>query len=465
MCQTKTKPLLRAGCRHVIVALICTVVAIIWMVGPVAVFSSRKEPMPFGTQNCTVQAYKGTVCRSVLGNCTLCLNDSDPHTYDSNSTLQFHRELRAALELQSALKNGTAEYQLAAMLRICSAAFDVTPSVINTANSTGRANESTSQKTCSKLFYNDPLSGLCRPTCRIRTDNGLSPFYAFHAIAIVGSVIALITSIFNYKVMWCFPSILLMYWLISGLLYNVIALVNCCTADHGDYFNTPNILPCKVQAIVLFFLAYLLGMFPVAHTFFLFWGVWFPLSSKDMYSSGRKKSCLHVLVLVFALAVPCVICASLIIVFSKGTANLDYALVPFYGICGVNAALVGLALWKLIKVQSPFQNNRITCTPELKLSTIFIYVVIISIATIIQHVLRTYKTYGYVDDYFLCESSGNAVCNLQPDSLNAAINGFQSFYELVFSLSPYVTLIYILPLQAIRTRMKKKLSKTALTTA
>ena len=75
---------------------------------------------------CTAQAYKGTVCSNVLSNRTLCLNESDPYTYDANSTLQYMREVRAAQELQAAIRNDTTRCEIAVMSYICLNAFDVT---------------------------------------------------------------------------------------------------------------------------------------------------------------------------------------------------------------------------------------------------------------------------------------------------------------------------------------------------
>ena len=73
--------------------------------------------------------------------------------------------------------------------------------------------------------------------------------------------------------------------------------------------------------------------------------------------------------------------------------------------------------------------------------------------------LQRYRTFGYVDDYFLCESSGHKGCYLQPDSFNAAINGFAAFNNFLFSLSPYASLIYIVPLQLMQMKLRRKLSK------
>lgn len=119
----------------------------------------------------------------------------------------------------------------------------------------------------------------------------------------------------------------------------------------------------------------------------------------------------------------------------------------------------------MLSMQQPSQNNCFTCTPELKLSAVFIYVVILSLATIARHILKAYRTNQYVDDYFLCESSGNKECSLQPDSFNTAINAFDAFQNFLFSLSPYASLIYILPLQLIQMKVRRKLSKSTLVVA
>eukprot|EP00731_Ephydatia_muelleri_P012530 Em0006g1424a len=464
-------PSVRIGsCCGAAIASICITMAIVWMAVPAAMYSSsQNEPT-----KCNIQIYAGMVCREVLGNYSLCFNDSNPHSYDSTSMLQYHRELKAAQELQLALKNGT-ECQSAMMSYICLNAFDVTSShtAVNTdmctnTSSTGLTNGSAHTNLCSKYFYYDPLSGICRPTCSVQTTGTLSIYRAFHILAVLGCVTALITACVNHRVMRYFPSVLLIYWVLSSMLYNIITLIPCCIT--GDYFDYPYLL-CRAQDILLFFLAYLLGMFPLVHTLILFWGVWSPLSSKDILGSARKKLLLHIFLVLFALAVPCVVCASLLAVYLTGgiksNTDLDYALVPFYGICGLTAALVGLTLWKLIKVQARLQsslpNNYFTCTPELKLSAVFFYVIVLSITTIVRRLLESYRTYGYIDDYFLCESSGNKICHLQPDPLNAAINAFGDFHDFLFSLSPYATLIYILPMQLIRMKLNKKCSKTSLT--
>ena len=454
--------------RGAAIAAICIIMAIVWMAGPVAIYSSQKEPALKGIQECRI--YKGTVCRELLSNYSLCFNESDPHFYDSTSMLQYHRELKAAQELQLALKNGT-ECQSAMMSYICSKAFDVTSQYNDTSDlctnttTTDHTNGSADTILCSKYFYYDPLSGLCRPTCSVPITGSVSMYHVFPILSIFGCVTALVISCFNHKVMRHFPSVLLIYWLLSNMLYNILTLITCCTT--GDYFDSPHLL-CQAQDILVFFLAYLLGMLPLVHTSVLFWGVWSPLSSKDILGNARKKRLLHVFIVLFALAVPCLMCASLVAVYTSGgmksNTDLDYALVPLYGIFGFTAALVALTLWKLIKVQrSPFLNNYIPCTPELKLTAVFFYVIVLSITTIVRRVLQGYRTYGYVDDYFLCESSANEACHLQPDQLNAASNAFDVFHDFLFSISPYATFIYILPMQMITMMLHKKWSKTSLT--
>ena len=95
---------------------------------------------------------------------------------------------------------------------------------------------------------------------------------------------------------------------------------------------------------------------------------------------------------------------------------------------------------------------------------VFIYVVILFGATIVLHILETYRTYGYVDDYFLCESLGTNTCTLDPDHFNGAINAFAIFHTLVFSLSPYVSLVYIMPVHLLRQKMKTWRFKTTVVT-
>ena len=118
---------------------------------------------------------------------------------------------------------------------------------------------------------------------------------------------------------------------------------------------------------LLLFLAYLLGMFPLVHTVILFWGVWFPYYSKDFLGNNKKKLCLHVWVLILSLAVPIVVCTSLIAVFMSGgisSQDLGYALLPLYGICGFIAAFVGLTLSKLIKMEVTLYGHVHACTPH-----------------------------------------------------------------------------------------------------
>ena len=106
-----------------------------------------------------------------------------------------------------------------------------------------------------------------------------------------------------------------------------------------------------------------------------------------------------------------------------------------------------------------------SCTPELKLAAVFVYVVILFGASVVQNVLETYRTYGYVDDYFLCESLGTNVCTLDPDHFNGAINAFDIFSTLVFSLSPYMSLVYIMPVHLMRQKVKRWRSKSTVVTA
>ena len=55
--------------------------------------------------------------------------------------------------------------------------------------------------TCSEYFYHDPPSGLCKPTCSVRTTGTLSTFRGLYMFGIVGYVIAFIAACFNHKVM------------------------------------------------------------------------------------------------------------------------------------------------------------------------------------------------------------------------------------------------------------------------
>ena len=76
---------------------------------------------------CSLQPYKGTVCRDVLENSTLCVVVADVHTFGSSSSLQYLMEVNAAQQLRSELKNDT-KYM---MPYICWSAFNVTMQVTN----------------------------------------------------------------------------------------------------------------------------------------------------------------------------------------------------------------------------------------------------------------------------------------------------------------------------------------------
>ena len=72
---------------------------------------------------CSLQPYKGTVCRDVLENSTLCVVVADVHTFGSSSSLQYLMEVNASQQLRSALKNDT-KY-------ICWSAFNMTKQMTN----------------------------------------------------------------------------------------------------------------------------------------------------------------------------------------------------------------------------------------------------------------------------------------------------------------------------------------------
>ena len=245
-------------------------------------------------------------------------------------------------------------------------------------------------------------------------------------------------------------------------------------------------------AFVSIFLGHLLAIFHMEHTLFLFFGVWFPYMSKNTFSSTRKRLYLHAFAVLMAFIAPCAVCAGLIAAYVTGSVTdvvqFYYSFVPLYGVYGVMTALVGLILWKLtaarvhvrlhackwVRFVISMCNNNLTlaqlrsftcCTPELKLAAVFIYVAIVFGASVVQNVLETYRTYGYVDDYFLCESLGTNVCTLDPDHFNGAINAFAIFSTLVFSLSPYMSLIYIMPVHLMRQKVRRWRSKSTVVTA
>eukprot|EP00731_Ephydatia_muelleri_P012504 Em0006g1398a len=462
-----------------VVIIICTTTSVAWMVGPLVAFNKPREP----TDNtCSLQPYKGTVCRDVLENSTLCVVVADVHTFGSSSSLQYLMEVNASQQLRSALKNDT-KYM---MPYICWSAFNVTMQVTNGVDApkspelckndtvpSGVEYINNNKTLCSKLFYYDSTSGLCRPTCGVQIGSeNKSITDVLLLFGIFGCIVAFVASVFNHKVMQKFPSILLIYWLVSGVAYFITDIVECCTTK--DYFeNSINpSLPCQLKAFVSIFLGYLLAIFPLEHTLILFSGVWFPYMSKNIFSSTRKRLYLHAFAVLMAFIAPCAVCAGLIAAYMNGSVTdvvqFYYSFVPLYGVYGVIAALVGLTVWKLMGRESQTADRlrcSKCCTPELKLAAVFIYVVILFGATVVQHVLETYRTYGYVDDYFLCESLGTNVCTLDPDHFNGAINAFTIFSTLVFSLSPYMSLIYIMPVHLMRQKVKRWRSKSTVVTA
>lgn len=104
------------------------------------------------------------------------------------------------------------------------------------------------------------------------------------------------------------------------------------------------------------FLAYVMVVFPLAHTTTLFWIVWFPHSYKNFFSSTQRKLRLHAFVLLLAFVVPGAACAGVLVIWEIGDGGQFYYLstvittVPLYGMFGVVAALVALSVWKLMKV-------------------------------------------------------------------------------------------------------------------
>ena len=82
---------------------------------------------------CSLQPYKGNVCRNVLENRTFCFGVADVHTFGSSSSLQYLMEVNAAQQLRWALKNGT-RCEQAMMPNICWSAFNVTTQMSNSAS-------------------------------------------------------------------------------------------------------------------------------------------------------------------------------------------------------------------------------------------------------------------------------------------------------------------------------------------
>eukprot|EP00731_Ephydatia_muelleri_P012505 Em0006g1399a len=369
------------------------------------------------------------------------------------SSLQYLMEVNAAQQLRSELKNDT-KYMMPC---ICWSAFNVTMQATN------RVDALKSPELC----QNDTVpSGV---DFRFNTDiigsENKSITDVLLLFGIFGCIVAFVVSVFNHKIMLRFPSTLLIYWLVSGVVYLISDIVNCCTmSDYFENWINPSPL-CQLKAFVSIFFGYLLAIFSLEHTLILFSGVWFPYMFKNIFSSTRKRLYLHAFAVLMAFIAPCAVCAGLIAAYVTGSVTdvvqFYYSFVPVYGVYGVMTALVGLTVWKLMGTKLQTAERHCSCTPELKLAAVFVYVVILFGASVVQNVLETYRTYGYVDDYFLCESLGTNVCTLDPDHFNGAINAFDIFSTLVFSLSPYMSLVYIMPVHLMRQKKSLNLPRVS----
>ena len=227
----------------------------------------------------------------------------------------------------------------------------------------------------------------------------------------------------------------------------------------------------------MYFGGCLLVFFPLFHTIILFWSVWFPIYSKRTLDAYRHR--IHAGVVLLCIAMPWVGVAA--IAGSNSVDAVFYASLPLYGSCGLICALVGLIVWKLMGREmqkdkvSPFAlqiwHNRIflvhthqvclwlkcqfSCSPEVKLTIVLIFVVLLFVATVARNVLDTNKTHEYFYDYLLCESAGSQPCTLHVSRYVAAIQYFDAFHNAVFSLSSYFSLVYIVPLHRIKKMMRR----------
>ena len=91
-----------------------------------------------------------------------------------------------------------------------------------------------------------------------------------------------------------------------------------------------------------------------------------------------------------------------------------------------------------------------SCTPEVKLTIVFIFVVLLFAATMARNILDINKTHEYFYDYLLCESTGSQPCTLHVNSYASAVQYFDILHNAVFSLSSYFSLIYIVPIHNIK---------------
>ena len=247
------------------------------------------------------------------------------------------------------------------------------------------------QKNCSKSFYYDATSGLCKPTCDVdRGTLGDDLIYVFIPIGMMGYSVAFLAACFNHKIMYAFkgfycvfigrypshlkhtcrfrfPSILLIYWLAAALVYDSGRLVQCCASD--DYFengDNPGVL-CIAQGrflnpalnicigcyysvdLILYFVACLLILFPLFHTMVLFTKVWFPVRSKNYLATYHHR--IHFGIALLSLILPWIGVGAIAATTSESEAS--YTFLPLYGCCGLISSLLGLIVWKLVKHGTP----------------------------------------------------------------------------------------------------------------
>eukprot|EP00731_Ephydatia_muelleri_P017102 Em0010g200a len=168
---------------------------------------------------------------------------------------------------------------------------------------------------------------------------------------------------------------------------------------------------------------------------------------------------IHAGVVLLCIAMPWVGVAA--IAGSNSVDAVFYASLPLYGSCGLICALVGLIVWKLMGQE--MQKDKVclwlkcqfSCSPEVKLTIVLIFVVLLFVATVARNVLDTNKTHEYFYDYLLCESAGSQLCTLHVSRYVAAIQYFDAFHNAVFSLSSYFSLVYIVPLHRIKKMMRR----------
>lgn len=94
------------------------------------------------------------------------------------------------------------------------------------------------------------------------------------------------------------------------------------------------------------YLEYLIVTLVLSHTLILFWNVWCPIQAQLVLKSRRQHH-FHAAVLVFALVLPCILCAGVILGHLLDA--VYYAVsVPFNAICGMLTTAIGVIVWKLL---------------------------------------------------------------------------------------------------------------------